>query len=79
MRLDSNTSSELLFMINQLPLSLKKQIPIEIQKELLNEYNKEIYNSFIPDKPFYKQKMSDEALSVLYNLILQYITNENYN
>jgi len=77
MMLDSNTSSELLFMINQLPLSLKKKIPVEFKMEILNKYSKEIYNSFIPDKPFYEQNMSEEALTILYNLMSQYVTYEN--
>ena len=77
MMLDSNTSSELLFMINQLPFSLKKKIPVEFKMEILNKYSKEIYNSFIPDKPFYEQNMSEEALTILYNLMSQYVTHEN--
>ncbi len=79
MMLDSNTSSELLFMINQLPLSLKKKIPVEFKMEILNKYSKEIYNSFIPDKPFYEQNMSEEALTILYNLMSQYVTHENFD
>ena len=69
--------ARILFMINQLPLSLKKKIPVEFKMEILNKYSKEIYNSFIPDKPFYEQNMSEEALTILYNLMSQYVTYEN--
>ena len=79
MILDSNTSSELLFMITQLPLSLKKKIPIEFQMEIINKYSKEVYNSFIPDKPFYEQNISDEALTIFCDLMSQYVTYENFD
>ena len=73
MNLNPVISSELLFMINQLPSSLKNSIPLEFKIELNNNYDKEIYNSFIPDKPFYAQNISDEALDLFYDLISKYI------
>ena len=79
MILDSYTSSELLFMINQLPFSIKKKIPAEFQMELLNEYSEDVYNSFIPDKPFYDQNISEEALTIFDDLMSKYVTLENDN
>ncbi len=73
MKLDLVTSSELLFMINQLPYSLKIKIPFELKSELYNNYNKEVYNSFIPDKPFYKQNIRDESIKMFYELVSEYM------
>jgi hypothetical protein len=76
MNLDVVTSSELLFMINQLPVSLKNKIPLELRMKLNNEYSKEVYNSFIPDKPFYKQNIREESLEIFNDLVSKYIRSE---
>ena len=34
-------------------------------------------NSFIPDKPFFKQDISEETLTILDDLMEQYVTDEN--
>ena len=73
MILDSSVSTELLFIISQLPISLKNKIPKEIQEELQNTINHTRYDSFIPDKPYFKQNISEEALSAFKNLIDQYL------
>ena len=77
MNLDIVTSNELLFMINQLPYSLKNKIPSKIKTELNNMYSKEIYDNLIIDEPFFEQDISNESLSLFYELISTYIVDEN--
>lgn len=72
MNLDFLTSTELLFMIDQLPQSLKNKIPYELKSELKTKFDSNIYNSFVPDKPFYKQNVSDDALKIFYDIISEY-------
>lgn len=72
MKLDFTSSNEMLFIISQLPSSLKNKIPNEFINELKLNFNKDLFDSFIPDKPFYKQEISDEALLNFYDLMTKY-------
>ncbi|MEE3343754.1 MAG: hypothetical protein VZS44_06670 [Bacilli bacterium] len=73
MKMNSFISSEVLFIISQLPASYKKKIPTSLLKELYNSYSKEYYTKFIPDKPFFKQELSEESLSFFYDVIEEYL------
>ena len=72
MKLDFTSSNEMLFIISQLPSSLKNKIPNKFINELKLNFNKDLFDSFIPDKPFYKQEISDETLFNFYDLMTKY-------
>ena len=76
----SKVFAEITFVLEQVPYSYNKLIPQDIKNKFKDDMDINHYNSFNKDKVFYKQKLDEETIKMLFVLFKKYWDDEDaYN